>query len=55
MLIEFHDQDVLDHVARSIWKTEGCPKSMDISNNDKQLNEVQYYEIDALPISYMYP
>ena len=33
----------------------GYPKLMDISNDDKKVNEVQYYEIDALPSSYMYP
>ena len=55
MLTEFHDQDTLDHVARNIQKAEGYPKSMDKSNNDKQMNGVQYYGIDALPTSYMYP
>ena len=38
-----------------IYKVEGYPKSMDKSNNDKQMNGVQYYGIDALPTSYMYP
>ena len=55
MLTEFHDQDTLDHVARNIQKAEGYPKSMDKSNNDKQMNGVQYYEMDALPTSYTYP
>ena len=54
MLTEFHDQDTLDHVAK-IYKAEGYPKLMDKSNNDKQMNGVQHYGIDALPTSHMYP
>ena len=38
-----------------IYKVEGYPKSMDKSSNEKQMNGVQYYGIDALPTSYMYP
>ena len=55
MLTEFRDRDILDHVARNIQKAEGYPKSMDKSNNDKQMNGVQHYGIDALPTSHMYP
>ena len=55
MLTEFHGQDTLDHVARNIQKAEGYLKLMDKSNNDKQMNGVQYYGIDALPIRYMHP
>ena len=38
-----------------IYKAEEYPKSMDKSNNDKANDGVQYYGIDALPTSYMYP
>ena len=30
---------LFDHVARNIYKAEGYPKSMDKSNNDKQMME----------------
>ena len=55
MLTELHDQDTLDHVARNVQKVEGYPKSMDKSDDSKQMNGVQYYGIDAPPTSYMYP